>query len=396
LWVTLALLGILFGTLWALLSFRPVFSTSLLREVVPTRFSSAFVAYERQRWETLASQSVGVVACLALAVVLARRRPVFGAALLLALHSAGQLRLLSPAFPTDEAAPYLEPSPLLADVPRSSLSVHGAFFSLFGHSTLLHGRYPDVGKHWLERRTFLELYPFAGAVHGRRFDLNLSPEDLDSFLTHVARSATERSADAERLRLLAAWGVDRLLLNRELEAEASGAARLLRRAENFGQEIFVYEIVDVAPQVGFLPTVLRAPTVTEGLLMLRSPEFEPRAMVVLPGAGPARPGMRGEVKVVAESAERLEVEVEAPTPGVLVWRRAHLSLYRATIDGAPAPVVPANVHRIGVELPSGNHRVRIWADRAPTRWSFVVALLGAAMLPFLRSPRVAFVTITAP
>ena len=83
------------------------------------------------------------------------------------------------------------------------------------------------------------------------------------------------------------------------------------------------------------------------------------------------------------SPESVTVEVEAASAGVLVWQRAYLPLYRATIDGGDAPVVVANAHRIGVELPSGRHVVRIWADRGPTRRSLWLVALGLLGLPLL-------------
>jgi len=71
----------------------------------------------------------------------------------------------------------------------------------------------------------------------------------------------------------------------------------------------------------------------------------------------------------------LDADVRSPSGGVLVIQRAHLPLYRATIDDRPARITVANLHRLAVELPPGDHRVRITIDRAP----FLLSLLGVAV-----------------
>ena len=44
---------------------------------------------------------------------------------------------------------------------------------------------------------------------------------------------------------------------------------------------------------------------------------------------------------------------------------------------------PANLHRVGLELPAGSHRVRIWIDRTPFNRALGGAALGLAALPLL-------------
>jgi hypothetical protein len=370
-------LGTLLGVGWILASIVGEAGFALLRAFVPERFGDPFVAHEQLRWAgslLLSSLLLGLYGAIVAGL---RKRPLPGAALLLALHAVTQVWILRPALPTDAAAPYLAPSPLLEAVPPSSLSAHGALTGLFRHSTLREGVYPDERALWLERRAFEELYPFAGALWGRRFELNVSPEGLDSFLTRLARAAVEQSEDPDRLRLMAAWGIDRLILDRELQPEARAQAELLRQVESFGQPVYAYRLIAATPEVSFRGTVLEAPSVAEGLLMLRSPDFDPARMVVLAGrAARITPGGAGAVRVLRRDAETLEAEVEAASSGVLHWQRAHLSIYRATIDGAPAAIEAANVHRIGVRVGPGRHAVRVWADHAPTRWGLGAGFAG--------------------
>ena len=82
------------------------------------------------------------------------------------------------------------------------------------------------------------------------------------------------------------------------------------------------------------------------------------------------------VTVELAASAHLEATVRSPAPGVLVWRRAWLPLYLATVDGAPAPTVVANLQRLGIEVPAGEHRIEIWTDRRPLVYSALGSLAG--------------------
>ena len=69
----------------------------------------------------------------------------------------------------------------------------------------------------MERRSFFELYPFSGPVWGLRYELNTSPEGLDAYLARRAQTEVQSAKNPERLKLLAAWGVGRLLVNHPLD-----------------------------------------------------------------------------------------------------------------------------------------------------------------------------------
>ena len=79
----------------------------------------------------------------------------------------------------------------------------------------------------------------------------------------------------------------------------------------------------------------------------------------------------------------MEIEATAGRGGsLLVVQRANL-LFKATVDGRPARVLTANVHRIGVQVPAGTHRVRLYLDRRPLHRSLLGALVGLLLLPGL-------------
>ncbi len=117
----------------------------------------------------------------------------------------------------------------------------------------------------------------------------------------------------------------------------------------------------------------------EGALPAGAPEGDPAA----------------RVRVLEESPVRLVLEVEAARPSFLVTNDAFASGWGARVDGAEAPVYPANVAQRAVAVPAGRSRVEfryrppgLVAGAALSLLSLVVAALAAAGRA-RRAPRVA-------
>lgn len=384
-WLT-GLLGgltVAYVGLWSFLTFAPEPAAELLREWIPASFGAPFVAFERLRWAGLALLTTVTLLALLTALAVARRHPRAGGVLLLVIHTTSQLVLLRPARATDRVEPYLEPPPLLASIPVDSRLVHGSYDNLFGRFDLRLGGYQRPTAQALERRAFRELYPPAGILAGRRYELNLSPEGLGSFFTRVARDAVRHSDDVERLRLLAAWGVDRLLLHRPLEGPAAEQVELLREQTGIGETLRLYAVREATPEVFFAHRLRFAPSLGQAVEELRGPSFDARHEVVLAGNGPTAEGSGGDLELLELGPESLRVEVDAEGPGAVVWQRAWLAIYHASVDGEVAPVEVANVHRMAVRVGPGAHRVEIRTDRRPLALGFGLTLLGALGLWWL-------------
>ena len=54
---------------------------------------------------------------------------------------------------------------------------------------------------------------------------------------------------------------------------------------------------------------------------------------------------------------RVEVEADSPAGGWVVLHDVWYPWWRATVDGAPAPILKANVLFRAVAVPAGKHRV---------------------------------------
>ena len=375
---------------------RPGSIETRLAGVLTSSSPAASASMAVARWAHLSLESLGLVALLALAAALAARRPMAGGALLLTLHAAAQIVLLSPLMATDSMESYRVPSALVQAIPAGAGVAHGASEGLFGAGGTAARLYPGAQGFWLARRTFEEGYPFAGALWGRRYELNVSSEGLDSFLSTAARDAVRRADDAARLRLLAAWGVEYLVLDRPLEPAARRLAVPVLSRPSYGGTIDLYRIPAAAPPVVLAGTVLGAANINEALTRLEDPSFDPRTMVVLPGdrsrvaaiAPAPSTDDSARTRVLESGPERLAVEVETAAPAVLVVQRAFQPLYRAAIDGARVAPRIANLHRLGIDVPAGRHRVDLWVDRRPLRVSLLLSLAALGGLAALaRRPR---------
>jgi hypothetical protein len=383
--LALVALGGLYLIACVFLSARAPAALALLRRIIPSHLGPGFVANERARWTGLCLLSLVVVAALLVCTAKSVRPPGQAATaggLLLIVHAIAQLLLLHPLYPTDAVMPYRVPPPALASLPLNERVVNPDLRSLFGRSRLASGRFPDHRSLWLERRAFYELYPASGPLWRRHFELSESPEGLDSFLTYVGEEKLKRANNDERFRLLAAWGVGRLIIDRPLVPPPAGA-QLIARIPDFGQELAVYAVTQRAPEAALARRAFYAPSVNDSTPILTRPDFVPGEDVVVPGSGPPRALGGGTVRVLSRGPEQIELDAAVDNGGsILVVQRAIL-LWEATIDGQPAAVIAANLHRVGVAVPAGRHRIRLYVDHAPLHRSLWGALVGLLALPVL-------------
>ncbi len=205
------------------------------------------------------------------------------------------------------------------------------------------------------------------------------------FLSRATAQTLPRLDDAARLRLLAATGVDHLLVARPLAPDAAADAELVAGPGD-AAGLYLYRLPRTPPELFFAGELMRAPHLNAALGHILEPSFDPRRAAVLPGSGPPQGGARGTVEVVRAAPEELELVVSSDGPGALVVHRAHLPLWRAEVDGRPVRPVAANLYRLGLELPGGRHTVRLWVDRRPLRVSGLVAAVAAGALLWLLVP----------
>jgi hypothetical protein len=339
----------------------------------------------RLRWAGLSMfGSTVIVVGLLVSVGLRRRRWLAGA-LLLSLHAFSQIAFLRPLLASDESAVYSSPPVVASGLPASAVLAQGAVSDLFGVDDMsqLVDRFPDAHVRWMHRNVWSELHAFSALAAGRRLEFHFSAEGLDSFVLAAASQGMKHFDDVRRIAVLRATGVDRLLLTRALVPETAGGTRLLATESGLARQIHVYEVLAPLPEATLAGSIIRAPHMNAAFESIWRPGFDPATVAVIPGSSPPVAAPSGAARLVRSERENVEIEIDSPSGGVLILRRAHLPIWRATIDGTPAPTVIAQLTRLAVEVPPGPHRVVFSISRWPLRISVATASLALAALILL-------------
>jgi hypothetical protein len=148
----------------------------------------------------------------------------------------------------------------------------------------------------------------------------------------------------------------------------------------FVEPLFVFRVPDPLPRTYAVGTARRADDLLAELRALAEPSFDPTREIVLP-AGPAGPPaamFSGQSRILEFRPDRVRLEAELSAPGFVVLVDAHDPGWRATVDGAPAELLRANVAFRAVAVPSGRHVVEYLYRPASITGGLAVS--GAALL----------------
>jgi hypothetical protein len=127
-----------------------------------------------------------------------------------------------------------------------------------------------------------------------------------------------------------------------------------------------------------------APPTAELLPLLARESFDPLAESFVEGAGlPAADGApaRGTAAtIVRDDAQVVEIDATLAAPGLVVLADTYYPGWTATVDGAPAPILPTNHLFRGVPAPAGTHRIRFAYRPRSLVLGGALSLLGAIAL----------------
>ncbi|MDA1273379.1 MAG: hypothetical protein O2960_04910 [Verrucomicrobia bacterium] len=147
------------------------------------------------------------------------------------------------------------------------------------------------------------------------------------------------------------------------------------------------EVVDWDSRTEFLPLITagQKPVFANddaALEALADPLFNPREVVFLPPEllekTPIREATRAEVLSATADSHRIDVEVQAAEPSLLVVAQSFYHCWRAYVDGVPVPLWRGNVAFQVVSIPSGRHSVKfVYQDNA-LRLGTVISLMALA------------------
>lgn len=189
----------------------------------------------------------------------------------------------------------------------------------------------------------------------------------------------DSAAFAEQLPAWRYWqllGIRYVLDTRSLDGEG------LRRVFEAG-EVKVYAVTDPFPfaRLVYETEVVADAAAARSRLGADAFDLARRAIVARPlSAGPALspPGDEGSgrVRVVDFQPAALTIEVETPSPGLLVVSQVNYPGWQAQVDGQPAEIVPVDVILQGVVVEAGAHTVRLKFRPASFHWGAILTGLG--------------------
>jgi hypothetical protein len=144
------------------------------------------------------------------------------------------------------------------------------------------------------------------------------------------------------------------------------------------EPVFMYRDPKTLPRAFFVGSA-RAVRGDEAVEIISSPEFNPRQEVLLEGsAGASAAAPFTPADLNEERAERLKVSVDAPADGYLVVMDTFYPGWKATVDGQPTEIRPANWMGRAVPVTRGSHQVELHFQPASLRVGLFITLAALA------------------
>lgn len=239
------------------------------------------------------------------------------------------------------------------------------------------------------------LPPGVSGLHRQRHVLDLSLNATRGERWTQTVLAFERSTEPERYRLLASLGVTHVVATGMVRSAPPGGTFCCTLSLLGGPPVSAIRlpaaraVVSVAHDVEVVDDLqaatesLRTSSVAADRVRIE------RAFLNTLTFEPGTPRPRAQL-VRAEQArpENISAWVDAPGPGTLVVMQSFAEGWSATIDGSPAPIIPAEAMMMGVPFPPGaRHIVLEYSPRAldvalaTTSLTMIVLLAMAAVRP---------------
>jgi hypothetical protein len=147
----------------------------------------------------------------------------------------------------------------------------------------------------------------------------------------------------------------------------------------------VFENPSALPRAYVTYRVLPAPADADRLLAIISrPAYDPLAVTYVEGEVPGATAAwapRGQpARFVRDDEAEVELEATLERPGLVVLADSFYPGWHATVDGEPAPILPANHLFRGVPAGAGTHRVRFVYAPASLRLGAACTLVALVVL----------------
>ena len=149
-------------------------------------------------------------------------------------------------------------------------------------------------------------------------------------------------------------------------------------------DVKVYERTDAPGRAWLVHAATLAADDAAALAALADPAFDPRARAILSdiatlpmsSASPSDAALPGEaVTIAAYTAEQVALRADVAAPALLILADTFYPGWQATVDGAPVPVLRANLMFRAIALPAGQHDVVLTYRPASWQQGSLISLL---------------------
>ena len=212
--------------------------------------------------------------------------------------------------------------------------------------------------------------PSFTAYAGRFLWRNTIAESL--VLSHVAIGEREATISALGQKLLSIYGVGSVVMTEPTTYEGLQPVRSIPLTRD--RQATLYRNQDAVARFRLVAEATAAATVKEVARVMIDDAFIPRQSVVVSSSdvaknaslsslvGPKRnsASTHGQITLVAETPTHLQLSIQDhPNASMLVTTDTYYPGWEATIDGAEAAIIPANISQRAIMIPKGNHVVNL-------------------------------------
>jgi hypothetical protein len=129
----------------------------------------------------------------------------------------------------------------------------------------------------------------------------------------------------------------------------------------------------------FAEAVVSASSETEAYQQLVEVLASGGSEVVLEGTPPVQL-TPGRVVSVTRATDWLKIEAESDGEGLLVVNDSFWPGWKATIDGRPVPILPADGFVRAIMWPAGSHALKMWYDPIEVKLGLYISAVGTSIL----------------
>lgn len=217
----------------------------------------------------------------------------------------------------------------------------------------LNGRYPDDETRWMAIAQARQAWATTGSMYGVRYAFNHDPDgSYPERIDYVAQLLNQRTWP-ERVKWLRAAGV-RGVITYDPRQLGAGYALVAEEAQ-YGVPAYLCAIREPLPEVRRSTRVIASSDRLDAAVRFEDAACDPAECTVVDGpvSIPEYADASARAIVTSDRDDRLDIRTTGSAPAMLFVARPFRTSTRATVNGAPTAILPANVAFTAIPVPAG-------------------------------------------